>query len=74
MSSIYVEVWTLRRGIIDPPEPVLPSTQIAMSFEDQREYRRIRDERDPPIDLRDEKMRRRNYRIDTMMERARKRA
>jgi hypothetical protein len=68
MSHTYVEVWTLRRGIIDPPEPVLPSTQMVMMFEDQRDYRRAREERDPPINWRDEDRRpvRGERRVDEM--------
>jgi hypothetical protein len=45
MSVTFVEVWTLRRGIIDPPEPVMPSVQIRL----QRDYIYARFERDPPF-------------------------
>ena len=45
MSVIFVEIWTLKRGVIDPPEPVTPSVQVRMS----RDYIEARFQRDPPL-------------------------
>jgi len=56
MSALYVEVWTLRRGIIDPPEPVGPSVQQHLDQEDRlNEWRNkeVQAERDKPLTRRE---------------------
>ena len=49
MTVTFMEVWTLRRGIIDPPEPVWPSVQRRLELE----YAAARFERDPPLTVRE---------------------
>ncbi len=49
----FVVVWTLRRGIVDPPEPLDDAGQRAANMEAQNDtqaaYRSVRYERDPPM-------------------------
>lgn len=42
----YVQVWTLQRGVIDPPEPVDAFTGAYMTNQD---VQRVSIERDPPL-------------------------
>jgi hypothetical protein len=45
-------VWSLKRGIIDPPEPLDDTGQYAANLEEynaQADYRSVRYERDPPL-------------------------
>jgi len=45
-------VWSLKRGIIDPPEPLDDAEQRAANLEAynaQAAYRAVRYERDPPL-------------------------
>ena len=49
----FVAVWSLQRGIIDPPEPLDAAGQYAANLEAQNDaqaaYRSVRYERDPPL-------------------------
>ena len=49
----FVVVWTLRRGIVEPPEPLDDAGQRAANMEAQNDtqaaYRSVRYERDPPM-------------------------
>lgn len=45
----FVAVWSLQRGIIDPPEPLDDAGQHLANMETQAAYRSVRYERDPPL-------------------------
>jgi hypothetical protein len=49
----YVAVWSLKRGIIDPPEPLDAAEQCLANLEAQNDaqaaYRSVRYERDTPL-------------------------
>jgi hypothetical protein len=49
----FVAVWSLQRGIIDPPEPLDDAGQRLANLEAQNDaqeaYRAVRYERDPPL-------------------------
>ena len=49
----YVAIWSLKRGIIDPPEPLDAAGQREANLEAQNDaqtaYRSVRYECDPPL-------------------------
>jgi len=49
----YVAIWSLKRGIIDPPEPLDDAGECLANLEVQDDaqaaYRSVRYERDPPL-------------------------
>jgi hypothetical protein len=48
----FVAVWTLMRGVIDPPEPLDSAGQREANlgeYNAQADYRAVRYERDPPL-------------------------
>jgi len=49
----YVAIWSLKRGIIDPPEPLDDAGECLANLEVQDDaqaaYRAVRYERDPPL-------------------------
>ena len=49
----FVAVWSLKRGIVDPPEPLDAAGQREANLEAQNDaqtaYRSVRYERDPPL-------------------------
>ena len=49
----FVAVWSLNRGIVDPPEPLDDAGQHAANLQAQNDaqeaYRSVRYERDPPL-------------------------
>jgi hypothetical protein len=45
----FVAIWSLKRGIIDPPEPLDAAGQHLANMETQEAYRSVCYERDPPL-------------------------
>ena len=45
----YVAIWSLKRGIIDPPEPLDAAGQHLANMETQEAYRSVCYERDSPL-------------------------
>lgn len=73
--TLFVAIWSLQRGSIDPPEPLDDTGQCLANLEAQNDaqaaYRSVRYERDPPLTAEQEwmeELRRRTFPNQTRAE------